>query len=98
MVMGADAVFRIGDPDHRFTDNFTLTLKGLPADGMGAMGNKFIGAANGGRLEFHGEERLSWTRLGANANAGSSSITLIEPVDCVSDEKQGTAVGALRTD
>ena len=35
-----------------------------------------------GTLEMHGRPSLrSWTRLGATANNGSSSITLLEPVD-----------------
>lgn len=81
MVIGDGAVFEIGTPADRFIHDFTLTLTGLPADATGMMGSKFVGATNGGRLEFHGEERLSWTRLGADADAGSSSITLTEPVD-----------------
>ena len=81
MVMGPGSLFEIGTPNERFTHKFTLTLKGLASAGMGMMGTKFIGAHNGGRLEFHGEERVSWTRLGANAAAGASSITMLEPVD-----------------
>ena len=79
MVMGPGSVFEIGTPNERFTHKFTLTLKGLASTSMGMMGTKFIGAHNGGRLEFHGEERVSWTRLGANAAAGASSITMLEP-------------------
>jgi autotransporter-associated beta strand protein len=81
MVMGSGSVFEIGTPSQRFTHKFTLTLKGLASASTGMMGTKFIGAHNGGRLEFHGEERVSWTRLGANAAAGASSLTMLEPVD-----------------
>jgi autotransporter-associated beta strand protein len=81
MVMGPGSLFEIGTPSQRFTHKFTLTLKGLASAGTGMMGAKFIGAHNGGRLEFHGEERVSWTRLGANAAAGASFLTMLEPVD-----------------
>ncbi|TVZ14920.1 carbohydrate-binding protein [Maribacter sp. MAR_2009_72] len=42
---------------------------------------KGIMVKNGGALELHGKEKMSWTNLGATANAGTNQITLVEPVD-----------------
>ena len=82
LVQGAGAVFRVGTSASRFSQNFTLTLKGLDTESpMGMMGAKVIGAHNGGTLEIHGRDRIEWTKLGVNAATGATSLTLAEPVD-----------------
>jgi hypothetical protein len=72
----------MGTNANRFAQNFTLTLKGLSTESpMASMGAKVLGAHNGGTLDIHGRDRIEWTRLGVNAAAGATSLTLIEPVD-----------------
>lgn len=82
MVMGSGARLEVGQELTPFPSQGVFTLVGQPdgSDVMG-MGNKFIGAMNFGVIRLHGEERVSWTQLGANANAGSTSIRLKEAVD-----------------
>ena len=88
LVQTTGAAFNVGSHANRFGQNFTLTLKGLstetpPIDPMMAsmMGGKFLGAHDGGTLSIHGKDRVEWTRLGASAAAGATSLTLSEPVD-----------------
>ncbi len=73
----------IGTEGSQHTHDAMITLTGTDSNqdiGMG-MGTKLIGVASGGTLDLHGEDRLSWTRLGATANANATSITLSEAVD-----------------
>ena len=82
IVQGAGAVFAVGTSASRFSQNFTLTLKGLSTEiGLASMGAKVLGAHNGGTLEIHGRDRVEWTHLAANAATGATSLTLAEPVD-----------------
>jgi autotransporter-associated beta strand protein len=81
IVQTAGAVFEVGTSASRFLQNFTLTLKGLSTEPAPVMGAKVLGAHNGGTLEIHGRDRIEWTHLGANAAAGATSLTLVEPVD-----------------
>ena len=84
LVQGSGAVFEAGTAANRFSQNFTLTLKGLPSETvMSSMGAKVLGSHNGGTLQIHGRDRIEWTHLGANAAAGAKSLTLSEPVDWV---------------
>ncbi|MCU0749421.1 MAG: hypothetical protein MUF13_07750, partial [Akkermansiaceae bacterium] len=82
LVQGAGSEFRVGAANDRFTQNFILTLKGLPTETtMASMGAKILGAHNGGTLNIHGRDRVEWTKLGAHANPGATSMTLATPVD-----------------
>jgi cell surface hyaluronidase len=83
LVQGLNAVFQVGTSSNRFLQNFVLTLKGLSNEPALVMGSKVLGAHNGGTLDIHGRDRIEWTRLGVNAAAGATSLTLIEPVDWV---------------
>ncbi|MCE9667879.1 hypothetical protein LY474_08660 [Myxococcus stipitatus] len=82
MVMGSGARLEVGQELTPFPNTGVFTLVGNPdgSDVMG-MGNKFIGAMGSGTLRLHGQERVSWTQLGANAPAGSGSIVVKEAVD-----------------
>lgn len=82
MLMGSDAYMEVGQEltPYGNTAGFVLTANSSSPDIMG-MGNNFIGAMNGGTLNLHGAPKVSWTNLGANAAAGSSTITLKEAVD-----------------
>lgn len=87
MVMGANAEFEVGTHALRYPHEFTLTLKGLPSEANSSMGSKFLGAMNGGTIHLHGPERVSWTKLGATALAGTTTLTLDDQVDWVAGEQ-----------
>ena len=70
--------FHCGSEQSPFTNRFVITLiQGQTGD----MGQKFLGAKGGGRIEIHGEPRVSWTRLSATADSTSTSLSLVDPVD-----------------
>ena len=81
LVQGLNAMFQVGTSSNRFLQNFVLTLKGLSNEPALVMGSKVLGAHNGGTLDIHGRDRIEWTRLGVNAAAGATSLTLMEPAD-----------------
>jgi hypothetical protein len=83
MVMGENALLEVGTPMTPFPSEFTftLTLLDFSVGAATAMGEKFLGAMNGGRIELHGAPKVSWTRLGTNVFSGNSQITLANPVD-----------------
>ncbi len=85
--VNSGGIFQIGTANNRFdTGNFKLTLTGTNplADHVIPMANGnnmnmnnndgFLMAAGGGRLQFFGEERLSFTKLSQTAEAGSRTI------------------------
>lgn len=87
-------VFRIGSPETRYdSGTFTLTLTGILPDADHAipMANGetidlenydgFVIAEKGGQLQFYGEDRLSFTKLAATAEAGSNSITVANVIE-----------------
>jgi len=80
-VAGNNALFEVGTASQPYEDaKCLITLTG-DNENAGMMGNKFIGAMNGGRVELHGAEKISWTHLGANVNVGANQITMSEAVD-----------------
>ena len=82
LVAGNNALLEVGTASQPYEVpvGCLITLTGED-ENAGMMGNKFIGAMNGGRVELHGAEKISWTHLGANVNAGANQITMSEPVD-----------------
>lgn len=84
MVMGNDALFEVGTAAEPFdaAHACTITLIGEDdGDNVMGMGDKLIGAMNGGKIEFHGQQKVSWGKLGTNVNRGSNQITMATPVD-----------------
>lgn len=85
IVMGANSELEIGTESERYSGDFTLTLKGEQPESFMHMGHdmgwRALLALNGGTLNLHGEDRVEWTRLDANVEAGSNSITMAEAVD-----------------
>lgn len=74
-----------------------ITLTGNKVESP-APSYKGIMVKNGGALELHGKEKMSWTNLGATANAGTNQITLVEPVDWeIGDEITLTATELIDT-
>ncbi len=86
MVRGDDALFEIGTLEEPFDGayNCVITLVGVnDNDQVMGMGDKMIGASNGGKIEFHGQQKVSWSHLGTNVNSGSNQITMASAVDWV---------------
>ena len=81
LVMGANALFEVGTNAQPYTNECTITLVGINDGQNNGMGDKFIGAMNGGTIELHGKEKISWTHLGASVSAGVNQITMSEAVD-----------------
>ncbi|MCK8504073.1 hypothetical protein M0222_40570 [Myxococcus fulvus] len=82
MVMGGGAKLEVGQALTPFPNAGVFTLVGAPTDpDVMGMGNKFLGAMSSGVIRLHGEERVSWSQLGANAAAGSTSLLLKQAVD-----------------
>lgn len=82
IVMGAQARLDIGQELAPYPGSATITLTGNSNDPpFMAMGTKFLGAMNYGTIQLHGEDKVSWSQLGANVSAGSNQITLKESVN-----------------
>ncbi len=92
--VNGEGIFSIGSDQHRYDDGtFTLTLTGVESEANHTipMANGktfeiehydgFIVAEKGGRLQFFGEHRLSFTKLAATAPAGSSSIRVANVIE-----------------
>ncbi|WP_197527044.1 LamG-like jellyroll fold domain-containing protein [Pirellulimonas nuda] len=84
--VNSGGLFQVGTAADRFDAGvFTLTLTGddpnadfIIETATGALqvsdNNAFLMAAGGGRLQFFGEEKLSFTKLAATAEVGAASI------------------------
>lgn len=69
----------IGQSDAPFTHRAVITLTGeRSADTEQGMGDRYLAAMGGGRLELHGPKLHSWTLLARDAQAGDSSITVLD--------------------
>jgi G8 domain len=76
MVMGAGSKLQCGSESQRYAHRIRFNLVGkAPEDAFG-MGTRFLGASDGGVIELHGHDRTSWTKLGATAQAGSTTLQL----------------------
>ena len=77
-----------GTPTTPYLDKLVITLAGNnPAENIMGMGSKFLGAMNGGIVQFQGARRTNWTRLSASANKNVSQINLQGPIDWRVGEK-----------
>jgi hypothetical protein len=83
LVSGNNALFEVGTESQPYNvaGGCLITLVGSDDGENHGMGDKYIGAMMGGRIELHGKEKISWTHLGADANVNDSQITMSEPVD-----------------
>ncbi len=92
--VNSGGVFRIGTAGNRYNQsNFTVTLTGTNpnADHSIPLANGsnlniqnndgFLMAAGGGRLQFFGEDKISFTKLTRTANAGTNRITVANIID-----------------
>lgn len=82
LAMGSAGLLEMGGQYTPYTQNATFTLTANSNDApIMSMGNNFIGAMNGGNINLHGDERKSWSQLGANAADGDNQITMKEAVN-----------------
>jgi hypothetical protein len=89
MVRGHQSALRIGTETNPFSQRATITLHGrrYTAKEIPSYGAKNI-AVRYGTLDLHGLPKTpTWTRLGATATAGSSTIILAESVNWQSGDK-----------
>jgi hypothetical protein len=77
IVSGSRAKFNVGSETQPYTRRATITLTGTnTAENIMGMGTKVLGVM-GGELKIRGEDRLSWTQLGADATVGATSIQTV---------------------
>ena len=86
MVMGSNAVFEIGTKNQPYTSGrgFNLTLTGNNPDALipnTSVSSKSIMVMAGATLSLHGKPKVSWAKIDAKAEIGSTSITLNNPID-----------------
>lgn len=71
----------IGSAAQPFTQRAVITLTGAPGENVMGMGTRGI-LVMGGTLEMHGAPpAVQWTKLGAHAAAGTTSLQLAQAVD-----------------
>ena len=91
--VNSNGVFQIGTAANRYdANNFVLTLTGADptadfvietATGTTSLtdNNGFLMTASGGRLQFFGQDKISFTKLSATVLAGSTSITVANVIE-----------------
>jgi hypothetical protein len=82
IVLGKGAALEVGTESEPFLHKAVITMHGhAKSPELPVYGAKVI-AVREGTLDLHGKPMLrSWTQLAANAHNGTTSITLIKPVD-----------------
>lgn len=82
LVEGANAMLDWGTATDPYLRKSVITLTDdVDSDESPSMGFKFLAAHMGGEIQMHGSPAISWSQLGANAVAGSTQITMKEPVN-----------------
>ncbi|WP_239373459.1 G8 domain-containing protein [Frankia sp. Cj5] len=72
--------FWMGTEGAPLTSAIRLILDGRPTDNTMGMGADVLGSM-GGRIEIHGRDSgHTWTKLSQTANAGATTLSLIDPV------------------
>lgn len=103
--VNSGGVFQIGTAANRYDANdFVVTLTGedpnaeftnVPGVGTISNNNAFLMAAGGGRLQFFGKEKLTFTKLAATAQAGTSQILVENAIDRNHDGNINATDGSL---
>ncbi|HHG86093.1 MAG TPA: T9SS type A sorting domain-containing protein, partial [Bacteroidetes bacterium] len=83
LISGPSAYLEIGRASTPYYRNGVITLTGVVSDTLSLfpIGSKFLAGTSGAVLEVHGADKMSWTRLNAQANAGTAQITVSDAVD-----------------
>ncbi|TWT43117.1 G8 domain-containing protein [Botrimarina hoheduenensis] len=102
--VNSGGVFQIGTEADRYDANdFIITLTGddptavFTIEGAGTLTNNngFLMVASGGRLQFFGDEKLSYTRLAETVSAGASQIRVESAIERNFDEQINEADGSV---
>jgi len=103
--VNSGGVFQIGTAANRYDANdFVINLVGTdPTETFNIEGvampvtnnNGFLMVAGGGRLQFFGQQKLTYTRLAATANANSNQIIVANAVDRDFDGDTDAADGSV---
>lgn len=72
--------FEVGTEAVPFQQRAVITLTGPSTDDIEGMGAKVFGAM-GGSIELHGQPRVGWAKLNANASIGSTQLVMDRAVD-----------------
>jgi cell surface hyaluronidase len=81
ILVDSGGALQCGTQQQPFQHHFVITLTGNnPNENILNMGTKLLGVA-GGRLDLHGQAKVSWVHLAATAEAGASQLLLDEPVN-----------------
>jgi len=78
-ILLSGGALRVGSPDAGFTNQAVITLNGTvnPGGGLPTFFVRGITVTNNGTLELYGAPpAVTWARLGANADAGTSTLQL----------------------
>ncbi|XP_048777455.2 fibrocystin-L-like isoform X3 [Ostrea edulis] len=76
-----NGALEVGKEGAPFQHQATITMHGVfRSPELPIYGSKSLGVREG-TLDLHGKPKVTWTRLAATANSGSSSITLQQGVD-----------------
>jgi cell surface hyaluronidase len=76
MVMGAGSKLQCGTAEQPHERRLKIKLVGEPGVDIMGMGNRVLGAMDGGVIDLHGQDRTSWLKLAETTMAGSSTLTL----------------------
>jgi hypothetical protein len=76
LVSGAGAYFEWGTENEKYEQKGAITLTGDVSTTNATLKSVLIN--NGGRAEFHGKAKKSWTTLAANVTAGSNQIQITD--------------------
>lgn len=80
-VRDGTGLFQAGKKGGPLTGDLIITLTGTNTGQNTGVGSKYLAAGMSATLELHGEERISWSQLGAKAAKGANQITMKEPVN-----------------
>jgi hypothetical protein len=96
IMVESGGVLKIGADLNPYKNRATITLMGSDQTlSLMGMGTKCICVMNGGRLEIHGEQRVSWTKLGATAPKDATMLTLSIDIDWRVGERIVVASSAI---
>jgi hypothetical protein len=94
ILVHGDGRLAAGDFERPFRQRLTITLcVGDRVPSHPQLGTKFLAALNGGTIDLHGEQRISWVALGATAAPGHATVRMAQPVDWRVGERVAIASG-----
>jgi hypothetical protein len=94
LVLGG--LFECGTEAKPHTKKLTITLYGNPTDPVQTkLGNKVVGATDGGQINLIGKARNNWVQLNATVQPGANVIQLTQPVDWLPGDRVAIASSVM---